>query len=109
MPNMMTVRGRMSSPAFFGSGGVIDPAKNDPASSGLRIYRSLKLSIVSSTECLLGFVTSPSCADAATEGIASAIAATIKIFVILLFSHATGSEKLRSSARYYPATLKSES
>jgi hypothetical protein len=41
LPNMMTVRGRMSSPAFFG--GTIDPAKNDPASSGLRIDRSLKI------------------------------------------------------------------
>ena len=29
-------------PGLFGSGGMIDPAKNDPASSGLRIYRSLK-------------------------------------------------------------------
>jgi hypothetical protein len=38
---MMTVRRRMSSPAFFGSGGMIDPANNDPTSSGLRIDRSL--------------------------------------------------------------------
>jgi hypothetical protein len=92
LPNMMTVRGRMSSPAFFG--GTIDPAKNDPASSACALIAASKLSIVSSTECLLGFVTSPSSADPATEGIASAIAATNQIFVILLFSHAAGSEKI---------------
>jgi hypothetical protein len=39
---MMTVRGRISS-RLFGNGGMIDPAKNDPASSGLRIDRSLKI------------------------------------------------------------------
>jgi hypothetical protein len=70
---------------------MIDPAKNDPASGGLRIDRSFKI-----IDCFLNrvpawFVTSPSSADAAMEGIASAIAATIQIFVILLFSHAAGS------------------
>ena len=30
-------------PGLFGNGGMIDPAENDPASSGLRLDRSLKI------------------------------------------------------------------
>jgi hypothetical protein len=81
---------------------MIDPAKNDPASSGLRLDRSLKIIDCFLNRVLLGFVTSPSSADAATEGIASTIAATIKIFVILWFSHAAGSEKIRVISEVLP-------
>jgi hypothetical protein len=45
--------------------------RSDP-SSGLRVDRILKLSIVSLTECLLGFVTSPGSADAGRSAASAA-------------------------------------
>jgi hypothetical protein len=99
----------MSSPAFLATAArSIRPKTTQPPAACALIAAS-KLSIFSSTECLLGFVTSPSSADAATEGIASAIAAANQIFVILLFSHSAGSEKQSVISEVYPATLKGES
>src|SRR5258708_6201152 len=91
---MVIVLGRMSRPAFLAAAALSIRPKMTQAAAACALIAASRFSIVSSTECLLGLVTSPSSADAATEDIASAIAATIRILVILrLFSHAAGSEK----------------